>query len=58
MKWKPEMTVVAIRAVVSLAGIGLWYFMGHPVDQTTLNDVAQLLTGVLLGKELLKRTGD
>lgn len=57
MKLKPEMVPYVVKAVVACAALAGWYFLGKPLDETTMPDLAELLAGLLVGKEFLKHTG-
>lgn len=49
---------VVIRTVVMVVAGGLWLYFGKPVDEMQLHDFVETVVGLLMGKELLKRTGD
>ena len=49
---------VLIRAAVTIVAGGVWLYFGKPVDELQLHDFVEMVTAFLMGKELLKRTGD
>lgn len=57
MKFDPKMTPMLVKGAVALVAVAAWYFLGKPVDETQVEDVVELLMGLLVGKEFLKPTG-